>query len=183
VHTDGDWHRAVHIWIYNSQGNLVLQKRAAGKDTFPGRWDVSVGGHVTSGDSVLETALKEVREELGIDINVADLEALGTLATAAKGSSPVGGDFTCNEFKDIFLLKFDGDVSGVCASVRHRRWRCPCVCVCAGGGLVAFIFCSNSGRRTIIMLMVLVVVTIALVIVIVMMMMKIIILIIIVDQN
>ena len=143
VHTDGDWHRAVHIWIYNSQGNLILQKRAAGKDTFPGRWDVSVGGHVTSGDSVLDTALKEVQEELGMDINVADLEALGTLATAAKGSSPVGGDFTCNEFKDIFLLKFDGDVSGVCVCARARACECVCALACAcvrswcvGGGQV-----------------------------------------------
>jgi len=41
----------VHVWIYNSKGRVILQKRAEGKDTFPGRWDVSVGGHVTSGDS------------------------------------------------------------------------------------------------------------------------------------
>jgi 8-oxo-dGTP pyrophosphatase MutT (NUDIX family) len=54
----------VHIWLYDSQGNLVLQKRSESKDTFPGRWDVSVGGHVTSGDTVMETALKEVEEEL-----------------------------------------------------------------------------------------------------------------------
>jgi isopentenyl-diphosphate delta-isomerase len=117
VHAEGDWHRAVHIWMYNSHGKLVLQKRAAGKDTFPGCWDVSVGGHVTSGDSVLETALKEVQEELGIYVDAADLEALGTLATTARGSSPVGGDFICNEFKDVFLLKFDGDLAGC---VRRR---------------------------------------------------------------
>ena len=54
----------MHIWLYDSQGNLVLQKRSESKDTFPGRWDVSVGGHVTSGDTVMETALKEVEEEL-----------------------------------------------------------------------------------------------------------------------
>ena len=112
VHKDGDWHRAVHIWIYNSQGQLILQKRAEGKDTFPGRWDVSVGGHVTSGDTVMETAHKEVEEELGIKINLSDLEKLGVIATTAKGSSPVGGPFTCNEYKDLFLLKFDGDISG-----------------------------------------------------------------------
>ena len=64
VHTDGDWHRAVHIWLYNSRGELILQKRSDGKDTFPGRWDVSVGGHITSGDTVMQTAHKEVEVRL-----------------------------------------------------------------------------------------------------------------------
>jgi hypothetical protein len=36
VHRDGDWHRAVHIWLINSKGELVLQKRSKFKDTFPG---------------------------------------------------------------------------------------------------------------------------------------------------
>ena len=124
VHTDGDWHRAVHIWIYNTDGKLILQKRSESKDTFPGRWDVSVGGHITSGDTVMETAHKEVEEELGISIDVAALEHLGTIATTAKGSSPVGGDFLCNEYKDVFLLKFDGSVAGV-----STFWRAVAMCL------------------------------------------------------
>ena len=120
VHADGDWHRAVHIWLYSSQGNLVLQKRSDSKDTFPGRWDVSVGGHVTSGDTVMQTALKEVEEELGLGIEEAELEYLGTLATTAKGSSPISGSFMCNEYKDLFLLKFDGSVAGASACVWVR---------------------------------------------------------------
>ena len=110
VHADGDWHRAVHVWLYTSAGQLVLQKRAEGKDTFPGRWDVSVGGHVTSGDSVEFTARKEVEEELGLNIHNDALEKIGVFATTATGSSPIGGEFTCNEYKDLFLLRFDGDV-------------------------------------------------------------------------
>jgi hypothetical protein len=43
---------------------------------------------------------------------MAALEHLGTLATTAKGSSPIGGNFVCNEYKDLFLLKFDGSVAG-----------------------------------------------------------------------
>ena len=120
VHADGDWHRAVHIWLYSSQGNLVLQKRSDSKDTFPGRWDVSVGGHVTSGDTVMQTALKEVEEELGLGIEEAELEYLGTLATTATGSSPISGSFMCNEYKDLFLLKFDGSVAGASACVCVR---------------------------------------------------------------
>ena len=50
VHRDGDWHRAVHIWIINNQGEILLQRRAPDKDTHPNFWDISVGGHLQAGD-------------------------------------------------------------------------------------------------------------------------------------
>jgi len=108
VHRDGDWHRAVHVWLYTPQGEFVVQQRSEKKDTFPGKWDVSVGGHVTSGDSVMHTVIKETEEELGVDADEAQLERLATVATSLKGNSPKQGDFTCNEYKDIFLLKYSG---------------------------------------------------------------------------
>jgi len=101
----------VHIWLYTSDGNLVLQQRSEGKDTFPGKWDCSVGGHVTAGDTVMETAVREVQEELGVAVEASDLELLGTIATSIQGTSPAQGPFTCNEYKDVFLLRYDGDVS------------------------------------------------------------------------
>lgn len=59
-------HPVVHLHVFNSRGELYLQKRPAWKDIQPGKWDTSVGGHVDLGESV-ETALRrEVREELGI---------------------------------------------------------------------------------------------------------------------
>ena len=139
VHESGDWHRSVHVWMYTESGMLLLQKRAEGKDTFPGRWDVSVAGHVTSGDSVLATALKEVREELGIAITEVaaaaeeeeasskggggggGLESLGVVPTMAKGSSPISGDFLCNEYKNIFLFKLPfGDDVDIKAELRFE---------------------------------------------------------------
>lgn len=111
VHADGDWHRSVHIWLHNSKGELVLQKRSASKDTFPGMWDVSVGGHFTAGDSSLETAIKETSEELGLDCDETSLRFVCTVATTATGSTPLHGDFVCNEYKDIYLLRYDGPVA------------------------------------------------------------------------
>ncbi|MEJ8741191.1 NUDIX hydrolase [Phocaeicola sp. HCN-6420] len=59
-------HPVVHLHVFNSKGELYLQKRPAWKDIQPGKWDTSVGGHVDLGESV-EIALKrEAREELGI---------------------------------------------------------------------------------------------------------------------
>ncbi|KAA6303557.1 MAG: Isopentenyl-diphosphate Delta-isomerase [Candidatus Ordinivivax streblomastigis] len=60
-------HPVIHLHIFNSKGELLLQKRSITKDIQPGKWDTSVGGHVDFGENI-ETALRrEVREELGIN--------------------------------------------------------------------------------------------------------------------
>ncbi|PKU85525.1 Nudix hydrolase 3 [Dendrobium catenatum] len=57
VHRDGDYHRAVHVWIYaESTQELLLQRRADCKDSWPGLWDISSAGHISAGDSSLLTA-------------------------------------------------------------------------------------------------------------------------------
>jgi len=59
-------HRAAHILVFNSGGQLLLQKRSMNKDIQPGKWDTSVGGHVAAGESYLNAASRELEEELGI---------------------------------------------------------------------------------------------------------------------
>ena len=67
-------HPVVHIHILNHMGEFYLQKRAAGKDSYPGYWDSSVGGHVGFGESVAEALLREAQEELRLSrINPVDL--------------------------------------------------------------------------------------------------------------
>jgi isopentenyl-diphosphate Delta-isomerase len=60
-------HRSVGVLVYNSKGELLMQKRSMTKDTYPGYWAISVGGHVTKGQSYKQAAKREMREELGID--------------------------------------------------------------------------------------------------------------------
>jgi isopentenyldiphosphate isomerase/intracellular septation protein A len=59
-------HPVVHLHIFNSSGKLYLQKRSMKKDTQPGKWDTSVGGHISPGESVAEALMRETREELGL---------------------------------------------------------------------------------------------------------------------
>jgi isopentenyldiphosphate isomerase len=59
-------HPVVHLHVFNSAGELYLQKRALNKDIQPGKWDTSVGGHVDYGEEISEALHREVIEELGI---------------------------------------------------------------------------------------------------------------------
>jgi len=78
VHVNNLRHRAAHMLLFNSAGELYLQKRSIWKDRNPGRWDSSAAGHVDSGETCLESARRELREELGIEAPV--LHPVGRLA-------------------------------------------------------------------------------------------------------
>ena len=60
-------HLVVHLHVFDPEGRLYLQKRGATKDTNPGLWDTSVGGHVQAGETLADALAREAREELAID--------------------------------------------------------------------------------------------------------------------
>ncbi len=64
-------HLVVHLHLLDGSGRLFLQRRSLSKDTNPGRWDTSVGGHVAAGEPVEEALRRETREELGLDASAA----------------------------------------------------------------------------------------------------------------
>ncbi len=59
-------HRASYILVFNSAGELFVQKRTRSKDIYPGYWDVAAGGVVLAGESYEESAERELAEELGV---------------------------------------------------------------------------------------------------------------------
>ena len=61
-------HRAVHVLVFDPTGKLFVQKRTATKDTFPGCYDSSASGHLNSGEDYDACAVRELREELGLEI-------------------------------------------------------------------------------------------------------------------
>jgi len=80
VHRDGDWHRAIHVWVWGVDDTgpyLLLNLRGREKDTFPGLLDVTVGGHLAAGETV-EEAFREIEEEIGITPDPARFRYLGT---------------------------------------------------------------------------------------------------------
>lgn len=86
VHRDGDWHRAVHLWLItraHGAPRLILQRRSHAKDTHPGLVDVSVGGHLRAGEGVAET-LREAEEELGLTVRWEDVTRLGRVRVESR---------------------------------------------------------------------------------------------------
>ena len=68
------WHRSVQVLIFASDGRLLLQRRSAAKDLFPGYYCASASGHVAAGESYDVTAAREVREELGVALPLTYLD-------------------------------------------------------------------------------------------------------------
>jgi isopentenyldiphosphate isomerase len=59
-------HKVVHVLVFNSRDELILQKRSMSKEVAPGKWDTSVGGHVNAGEALEDAVLREMEEELCI---------------------------------------------------------------------------------------------------------------------
>ncbi|XP_051119712.1 nudix hydrolase 3-like [Andrographis paniculata] len=102
VHRDGDYHRAVHVWIFaESTQELLLQKRSDCKDSWAGLWDISSAGHISAGDSSLLTARRELHEELGIKLPE---DAFELLFVSLEERVMNDGKFINNEYRDVYLI-------------------------------------------------------------------------------
>ena len=110
VHREGDPHGTVHIWIVRpsesspSGQEVLLQKRSAEKDSNPGCLDISSAGHIYAGDEPLESALRELGEELGIHADAEDLEYLGVHEGSYEKEFH-GRMFRDHEFAHLFVYK------------------------------------------------------------------------------
>lgn len=99
AHKKGLWHASAQIWLYTPNGEILIQKRAINKDTYPGLWDISVAGHLSAGDSPISAALREIEEEVGLVISA---EALHFLKTIKNSKSPTNSIID-NEFNHLFI--------------------------------------------------------------------------------
>ena len=92
------YHLVVHVWIRNSRGEWLISQRAASRPTFPLMWEC-VGGSVTTGEDSLTGAIREAKEEVGVDLDP---------ASGRMVSSTVRDHF--QDIKDDWLFLYDGPI-------------------------------------------------------------------------
>lgn len=108
VHRDGDLHGGSHIWVIGpkkADGSfpILLQKRRMDKDSFPGCLDVSCAGHVDAGETFLSTAIREMKEELNLNVQEKDLIYLFKKQTSGSYRFH-GKPFVNREIDFVYLL-------------------------------------------------------------------------------
>ena len=115
IHAQGLMHRAVHILLFNSRGELFLQKRSLSKDEQPGKWDSSAAGHVDTGENYLDCACREIGEELGIVVDQ-PLQPLFKLPAMLR---------TGNEHCMVYQYFFDGPLVLQADEIDEGEWVDP----------------------------------------------------------
>ena len=99
---DGKFHRTAHVWIMNDKKELLLQKRSATKKTHPNFWDISGAGHIRAGETVIEGAIRELKEELGVEAKEEDLQYIATIKSTKNPKNM--------EFQYVYLLNSNKEI-------------------------------------------------------------------------
>ena len=108
----GAFHLVVHVCIFNSRGEMLIQRRQPTKNKWPDLWDVTVGGSAVAGDSSQSAVARELEEELGLKLDFTGIQPRLTV------NFPSG-------FDDVYLLDRDVDISGCVLQpeeVAEVRW-------------------------------------------------------------
>ena len=103
-HKEGLWHKAVVVFIINSKGQVLLQKRSPYKKLWPNMWDITAGGHVLAGEFGFEAIIRECKEEIGVELEKNDLTFIGSAI-----SSNVKGDIVNNHFNEFYIANKEID--------------------------------------------------------------------------
>ncbi len=104
AHSKGLWHRAAHVWIINSKKELLIQKRSHQMDDHPDKWDISAAGHVCAGEDDVTAALRETKEEIGLNLDKSDLLQIGEVKYMSLREGYIN-----NEINTIYIVKRELD--------------------------------------------------------------------------
>ncbi len=98
------YHLVVHVWIRNSKGEYLISQRSANRSRYPLMWEC-VGGSVIKGEDSLQGAIREVKEEVGIDLEPDKGQVLLTKVRKIMEGKIV------NDIVDVWLFDYDGEVN------------------------------------------------------------------------
>ena len=107
AHREGIRHRTAHVWVVRrarGRWQVLLQKRSANKDSFPGKYDTSSAGHIPAGSGPLESAIRELGEELGIHAAPEALEYAGWFDIRYEKAFH-GRMFRDNEYCTVYVYR------------------------------------------------------------------------------
>ena len=107
-HKEGLYHKAVACFIINSKGEVLLQKRSENKKLWPNMWDITAGGHVGAGEFGFQAIIREIKEELGLEIDRKDIIFLGSTV-----STNIKRDIINNHFNEYYIIYKDVDETKV----------------------------------------------------------------------
>lgn len=96
------WHRTTDIWIVNRKKEVLCQQRSLNKDAQPGKWMPFFGGHLQAGETFLENAITELKEELGITVSPEDIISLYTRRVD-----------DLRHFTETFVLEWNGNLENL----------------------------------------------------------------------
>ena len=102
IHKSGDWHRVACVWVINSKKEVLIQLRSSLKSNSPNMWNVSCAGHISAGEDGKTGAIREVKEELGLDIGPDELIYLGE--SIEKDDADENATYKDNEIHACFLV-------------------------------------------------------------------------------
>ena len=124
AHEKGIRHRTAHIWIarrVDGRWQVLLQKRSVTKDSFPGRYDTSSAGHIRAGEEPRISAVRELKEELGIDAKPEHLKFAGTFPVKYEKEFH-NKMFKDNEIAFVYVYLESVDISQV--KVQEEELEC-----------------------------------------------------------
>jgi isopentenyl-diphosphate delta-isomerase type 1 len=108
-------HRIVRVFIFNSKNQIYLQKRASNMETWPNKWDQSVGGHVDEEENYEQAAKRETEEELGIkNITLKEITKFYT--------EEIFGGKTKKRFNMLYEGKYDGKINLQEEEISNGDW-------------------------------------------------------------
>ncbi|WP_223033420.1 NUDIX hydrolase [Hanstruepera marina] len=107
IHSKGFYHNTAHVWLYTATGDILLAQRAASKAICPLLWDVSVAGHVDAGETIIEAAIRETQEEIGLTLNESELHKIGVFPCFQSYDNSI----VDNEFHHTFIAQLQTPIS------------------------------------------------------------------------
>ncbi|MDO1500434.1 NUDIX domain-containing protein [Winogradskyella maritima] len=110
IHSKGHFHNTIHLWLFTSDGHILLQQRSHKKAIHPLLWDVSVAGHIDSGESFRTAVLRETEEEIGLTLDSRELTKIGTCLHQSEYNE---GQIKDYEFHQVYIAQLKSKLANL----------------------------------------------------------------------